>query len=61
VLLSQSSISHEFVSVGLNFNYLLQLGEWSDGAEKQQPAFGFVVWNDEVLEKPTLHPPKTVV
>jgi hypothetical protein len=47
--------------VGLNFNHLLQLEGWSDGAEKQQPAIGSVVWSDEVLEKPTLHPSKKVV
>jgi len=47
--------------VGLNFNHLLQLEGWSDGAEEQQPAIGCVVWSDEVLEKPTLQPSKKVV
>jgi len=47
--------------VGLNFNHLLQLEGWSDGAEEQQPAFGSVVWSDEVLEKPALRPSKKVV
>jgi hypothetical protein len=61
VLLFQSSISHEFLSVGLNFNHLLQLEEWSDGAEKQQPAFGFVVCSDEVLEKPAQPSSRKVV
>jgi hypothetical protein len=61
VLLFQNSISHELLSVGLNLNHLLQLEEWSDGAEKQQPAFGYVVWSDNALKKPTLHPSKKVV
>jgi hypothetical protein len=39
---------------------LLQLEGWSDGAEKQQPAFGTVVWSNEVLEKPAPHPTKKV-
>jgi hypothetical protein len=47
--------------VELNFNLFLQLEGWSDSAEEQQPAFGFVVWSDEVLEKPTLHSSKEVV
>jgi hypothetical protein len=40
---------------------LLQLEGWSDGAEEQQPAFGSVMWSDEVLERPALQPSKKVV
>jgi hypothetical protein len=38
----------------------LQLEGWLNSGGKQQPAFGFVVWSDDVLEKPASHPSKKI-